>query len=87
MGALVDRDGDRLGRVEDLIAKLGFAPHPPVTGLVVRIAKRQLFVPIARIPDLQPGRVQFVGDTVSLKRFERRPGEDARVALRRRLQS
>jgi hypothetical protein len=74
-GALVDRDGDRLGRVEDLIAQLGFAPHPPVTGVVVRIAHRQLFVPIARIPDLQPGRVQFVGDTVSLKRFERRPGE------------
>lgn len=73
--ALVDRDGDRLGRVEDLIVQLGFAPHPPVTGVVVRIARRQLFVPIARIPDLQPGRVQFVGDTVSLKRFERRPGE------------
>jgi hypothetical protein len=73
--ALVDRDGDRLGRVEDLIAQLGFAPHPPVTGVVVRIARRQLFVPISRIPDLQPGRVQFVGDTVSLKRFERRPGE------------
>src|SRR5580700_780626 len=74
-GALVDRDGDRLGRVKDLIAQLGFSPHPPVTGVVVRIARRQLFVPIARIPDLQPGRVQFVGDTVSLKRFERRPGE------------
>jgi CBS domain-containing protein len=74
-GALVDRDGDRLGRVEDLIAQLGFAPHPPVTGVVVRIARRQLFVPIDRIPDLEPGRVQFVGDTVSLKRFERRPGE------------
>ena len=73
--ALVDRDGDRLGRVEDLIAQLGFAPHPPVTGVVVRIARRQLFVPIARIPELQPGRVLFVGDTVSLKRFERRPGE------------
>ena len=74
-GALVDGDGDRLGRVEDLIAQLGFAPHPPVTGVVVRIARRQLFVPIARIPDLGPGRVQFAGDTVSLKRFERRPGE------------
>jgi CBS domain-containing protein len=43
--------------------------------VVVRIARRQLFVPIASIPDLQPGRVQFVGDTVNLKRFERRPGE------------
>jgi MgtE intracellular N domain/CBS domain len=72
--ALVDQDGDRLGRVEDLIAYLG-APHPPVTGVVVRIAHRELFVPISRIPDLRPGRVQFVGTTVSLKRFERRPGE------------
>ncbi|HLM95309.1 MAG TPA: CBS domain-containing protein [Acidimicrobiales bacterium] len=74
-GALVDGDGDRLGRVEDLIAQLGYSPHPPVTGVVVRIARRRLFVPISRIPDLKPGRVQFVGDTVSLKRFERRPGE------------
>ena len=31
---LVDRDGDRIGRVEDLIVRPGVAPHPPVTGLV-----------------------------------------------------
>ncbi|HTZ10403.1 MAG TPA: hypothetical protein VMB72_15125, partial [Acidimicrobiales bacterium] len=73
--ALVDQDGDRLGRVEDLIARLGMAPHPPVTGVVVRIAHRQLFVPIDRIAELRPGRVRFVGDTVSLQRFERRPAE------------
>ena len=46
-----------------------------MTGVVVRIARRQLFVPIAQIPDFEPGRVQFVGDTVDLRRFERRPGE------------
>ena len=74
-GALVDADGDRLGHVEDLIAQLGYTPRPTVTGAVVRIAVRQLFVPISRIPDLTPGHVQFAGDTVSLKRFERRPGE------------
>ena len=28
-GALVDRDGDRLGRVEDLIVRLGVRPSPP----------------------------------------------------------
>jgi hypothetical protein len=72
---LVDREGDRLGRVEDLIARLGVSPHPPIGGVVVRIAHRQLFVPIERISDLRPGRVQFNGDTVSLQRFERRPGE------------
>ena len=73
--ALVDRDGDRLGRVEDLIARLGMSPHPPVSGVVVRIANRQLFVPMDRIAELRPGRVTFVGDTVSLQRFERRPAE------------
>ena len=73
--ALVDRDGDRLGRVEDLIARLGMSPHPPVSGVVVRIANRQLFVPMDRIAELGPGRVRFVGDTVSLQRFERRPAE------------
>ncbi|HEV2979858.1 MAG TPA: CBS domain-containing protein, partial [Solirubrobacteraceae bacterium] len=72
---LVDRDGDRLGRVEDLIARLGFAPHPPVTGVVARIARRQLFVPITQVADLRPGRVQLVGDHLSLQRFDRRAGE------------
>jgi hypothetical protein len=73
--ALVDRDGDKLGKVEDLIARLGFAPHPPVTGVVVRIARRQLFVPVDKIAELRPGRVQLTGDHVSLQRFDRRPGE------------
>ena len=73
--ALVDRDGDRLGKVEDLIARLGFAPHPPVIGLVVRVAHRQLFLPIGQVAELQAGRVMFTGDQVSLQRFDRRPGE------------
>ena len=73
--ALVDRNGDRLGRVEDLIVKLGDNPHPPLSGLVVRIGQRSLFVPIDRIAAIDPGRVEMVGDTVNLQRFERRPGE------------
>ena len=73
--ALVDRDGDRFGKVEDLIVRLGFSPHPPVTGMVVRVARRQLFLPIAQVGHVEPGRVQFTGDRVSLQRFDRRPGE------------
>jgi len=73
--ALVDSSGDRLGRVEDLIVRLGDNPHPPLAGLVVRIGQRSLFVPIDRIADIRPGRVEMVGDTVNLQRFERRPGE------------
>ena len=73
--ALVDSRGDRLGRVADVIVRLSDAPHPPLTGIVVRIARRELFVPIDRVAELRPGRVELVGDQLSLQRFERRPGE------------
>ncbi|HVC69858.1 MAG TPA: CBS domain-containing protein [Acidimicrobiales bacterium] len=73
--ALVDSDADRLGRVDDLIVRLGDTPHPPLSGLVVRIGRRALFVPIERIAEIGPGRVEMVGDTVNLQRFDRRPGE------------
>jgi len=72
---LVDRKGDRLGRVQDLIVRLDGASHPPVVGLVVRIGGRDLFVPARKIARMEPGFVQFDGNRVDLRRFERRPGE------------
>ncbi len=72
---LVDGAGDRLGRVQDLVAKVGDAPHPPVVGLVVTIGGRDLFVPIRKVAGFEPGRVRFDGLRVDLRRFERRPGE------------
>jgi CBS domain-containing protein len=73
--ALVDRDGDRLGRVEDLIVRVGDSPNRPISGVVVHIGHRTMFVPIHRIASIRPGRVELVGETVSLARFTRRPGE------------
>ena len=72
---LVDRAGDRIGRVEDLIVRVGERPYPPVVGAVVRIGGRDLFVPIAKIADFEGGQVRFEGERVDLRRFERRPGE------------
>ncbi len=72
---LLDRAGERLGRVEDLIVRLADGGYPPVTGLKARIGGRELFVPIARVADLQPGAVRLAGEKLSLRRFERRAGE------------
>ena len=73
---LVDaKTGDRLGRVQDVIVRMGDSPHPPVTGLVVKIGGRELFVPARKISAIEPGRVTFNGAKVDLRRFERRPGE------------
>ncbi len=72
---IFDREGDRIGRVQDLVARLGDDAHPPVVGAVIRIEGRDLFVPIRKIGGLDQGRVTFEGRRVDLRRFERRPGE------------
>lgn len=71
---LDDSAGERVGRVEDLVVRLG-VPHPPVVGAVVRIGGRDLFVPIRNVSGLGERRLTFTGDRVDLRRFERRPGE------------
>ena len=72
---LVDHAGERLGKVQDLIVRLGDSPHPPVVGLVVKVEGRDLFVPIRKVARFEPGQVRFEGRRVDLRRFERRPGE------------
>jgi CBS domain-containing protein len=72
---IFDQHGDRVGRVQDLVARLGDDAHPPLVGAVVRIEGRNLFVPIRKIGGLAEGRVTFEGNRVDLRRFERRPGE------------
>src|ERR1017187_6378888 len=77
---IVDRAGEPLGRVEDVIVRLGAGGYPPVTGLIGRLAGRQLFVPPERVGEGARGRGQLSGEALSLLRFERRQGE---VLLRR----
>ena len=72
---IFDSDGDRIGRVQDLVARLGDDAHPPVVGAVIRIEGRNLFVPIRKVGGLAEGRMTFQGKRVDLRRFERRPGE------------
>jgi CBS domain-containing protein len=72
---LVDRAGEKLGRVDDVIVRLADGEYPPVTGLKARIGGRDVFVPADAIAKLEPGAVQLNGEQVDLGRFERREGE------------
>ena len=72
---LLDRGGDRIGRVEDLIVADPGSDRPRVTGIVASIGGRELFVPMDAIFELRPRKVQLQGETVNLGRFERRSGE------------
>jgi CBS domain-containing protein len=72
---IFDSDGDKIGRVQDLVARLGDDPHPPIVGAVIRIEGRDVFVSIKKIGGLAQGRMTFEGRRVDLRKFERRPGE------------
>ena len=73
---LLDSAGERLGRVDDVIARLDLAdPLPPVIGLRAAIGGRLLFVPANRIARLEPGSAHTSTTKLNLAQFERRPGE------------
>ena len=73
---LLDSRGERLGRVEDLIARLDTGEElPPVTGVKARIGGRDLFVPADRIERLEPQAARTATTKLNLAQFERRPGE------------
>jgi CBS domain-containing protein len=73
---LLDSAGGRLGRVEDMIARLDLADGlPPVVGLKARIGGRDMFVPAHRIERLEPAAAHTSTTKLNLAQFERRSGE------------
>jgi CBS domain-containing protein len=73
---LLDSAGERLGRVDDLVARLDLAdPLPPVIGLRAAIGGRLLFVPANSVDRLEPGGAHASTTKLNLAQFERRPGE------------
>lgn len=74
-GVLRDDTGDSLGKIDDLIVRLGGDDHPPITGLLVTVAGRQAYVGAERVADIAHGEVRLRKAQLDLRRFERRPGE------------
>ncbi len=72
-----DPNGDRVGRVRDVVVALRVGTATPrVLGLVVEVvARRRIFVPMGRVTSVDPGAVVLASGTLNLKRFEQRRGE------------
>ena len=76
--------GERVAKVKDLVARLEvlnatgevtLERFPPISGLVVDIEKREIFVPWAKIKSMAPEGVQLSSPRITLESFERREGE------------
>jgi uncharacterized protein YrrD len=79
---LRDEDGEQLGRVEDVIVRLGGTGYPPITGFLVKVAGRTSFLGVERVSDIGPDGVVMRKAKLDLRHFERRPEE---VLLKRDL--
>ncbi|MCW3048584.1 MAG: magnesium transporter [Solirubrobacterales bacterium] len=72
---VLDSQGERLGRVEDLIVRLGDPGYPPITGFLVSVAGRRSYLPAETVADLSADGVVLRTAKLDLGRFERRPEE------------
>jgi len=73
---LLDSANERLGRVDDIVVRLGESEAlPPVVGLRAVVGGRNLFVPGRNIERLDDGGVHLTTTKLNLAPFERRPNE------------
>jgi CBS domain-containing protein len=66
--------GEEIGRLDDLIVRIGDGLYPPISGLVVRDRRKRFFVPSTHLAALN-GVVQLNTSVVDLQPFQRRDGE------------
>jgi CBS domain-containing protein len=73
---LLDSANERLGRVDDVVARLGESDAlPPVIGLRALVGGRNLFVPGRNIEQLAADGARLSTTKLNLAPFERRPNE------------
>ena len=74
-GQVAASDGRRVGKLTDVIVRLGDGGYPPLTGLVVAVSGQERFAHMYDVAALGPDGVRLSTDVDRLGPFERRPGE------------
>jgi hypothetical protein len=82
---ITDRGGESIGRLSDVIVRLGGPEDPVVTGLVAAVGSRRVFVPIDQVASLGSARqsgadlsgteLRLTSARLDLRQFYRRDGE------------
>ena len=72
---IVDRNGDRIASLRDLIVHIGDESYPPVKGLVARIGRRSFFVPYGQVRSIDDKAALIDTFRLDLKPFRRRDDE------------
>lgn len=68
--------GAEIGRLVDIVVRLSDTDlYPPVTGLVVKVGRRQAFIDASAIARLSHQDILLNSARVDLRDFQRRPGE------------
>jgi CBS domain-containing protein len=70
-----DTDGEVVGRIVDLVARWDGVAYPPVTGLLVRVGFRRVFVPTEQVAELTRDGARLATTRLDLRDFRRREGE------------
>ncbi|MFF9649446.1 magnesium transporter MgtE N-terminal domain-containing protein [Streptomyces sp. NPDC014622] len=72
---VVGGHGEMVGRLADVIVRLRGRAYPLVSGLVVRVGRREVFLPAEQVADLEGERITLASPRVDLRHFGRREGE------------
>lgn len=72
---LLSQTGEVVGQVEDVIVRLRGGDYPLVTGLVIKVGRRRVYLAVGRIAELDNDRITLSSAVVDLRSFERREGE------------
>jgi len=71
---VLDRDGEAMGTVADLIVAIGDR-YPPVTGIVVKTNGREIFLQWSAVSSLDAHRATLATSAIDITRFHQRPNE------------
>jgi CBS domain-containing protein/sporulation protein YlmC with PRC-barrel domain len=74
--SVLNQSGDEIGVLVDVVARWdGGQPYPPVTGLIVRIARRRAWIPISAVEEFRRDLIRLRSARLDLRDFTAREGE------------